>query len=160
MRLLSEKAHCLPIPDALVCSLGTRIYWPSQRGDGSGWDEDVAWSRHVAQGWSRDAARDACDALVMSVRIRGRLERPGLFWQQRCSRSMLTSHQQLQRVRHPAYSSLCPPALLHSGVRNNTSSKSSQLMIARSPASWLLAGYRQQRTSWRKSSVHEALRRW
>ncbi|MEW5297584.1 MAG: hypothetical protein WDW38_006754 [Sanguina aurantia] len=49
-RIWREKGHLMPVPDHLVCGVGTRIY--SRRAGAEGWVEDAAWTRSLdGNGW-------------------------------------------------------------------------------------------------------------
>lgn len=64
-QLLKDKAHCMAHPDALISAVGTKVY----RFEAGSWQEDMAWSATLDQGWNAEAVREACyKALAMVSR--------------------------------------------------------------------------------------------
>jgi sucrose-phosphate synthase len=51
------KTHNIPIPDILITSLGTEIYYPPQL------TADVAWNNHIDRGWTPQVLRRIIDPL-------------------------------------------------------------------------------------------------
>lgn len=53
-------------PDALISAVGTKVY----RFEAGSWQEDMAWSATLDQGWNAEAVREACyEALAMVGRV-------------------------------------------------------------------------------------------
>jgi sucrose-phosphate synthase len=51
------KNHGIPIPDVLITSLGTEIYYPPQL------TADIAWNNHIDRGWTPQVLRRYIDPL-------------------------------------------------------------------------------------------------
>lgn len=55
-------------PDALISAVGTKVY----RFEAGSWQEDMAWSATLDQGWNAEAVREACYKALAMVGL-GRL---------------------------------------------------------------------------------------
>ena len=63
MKLLSDKVHCLEVPDVLISAVGTKIY--SHR-DGE-WPEDPDWVEQLEEGWQLKTVQNATQQALDSV---------------------------------------------------------------------------------------------
>lgn len=63
-QLCQEKQHCMALPDALISSVGTKVF--QRRVDGS-WAEDLQWSACLDEGWDLNQAREAAYHAVAAV---------------------------------------------------------------------------------------------
>jgi len=63
------EGSSLPRPDALVCSVGTKVYLPQPGwgGKAGGWTEDGAWSARLDEGWDLGIMRDIAHAALDAV---------------------------------------------------------------------------------------------
>lgn len=64
LELYEEKKHFMPEPDALISSVGTKIYTKSKEGK---WNEFEGWTSKLNSGWDLGAVREAGYAAVASV---------------------------------------------------------------------------------------------
>jgi sucrose-6F-phosphate phosphohydrolase len=68
--LLAAKAGALPVPDALICAVGTKVFLLDRRGGtrgtapGDGWVEDAQWARILDDKWDLRAVRAVAQAVV------------------------------------------------------------------------------------------------
>lgn len=71
--LLEHMKGVLPVPDALITAVGTKIYLLDRenghRGTTSGlhWHEDLDWARSLDEGWNLDIVRQVAAELVESL---------------------------------------------------------------------------------------------
>jgi HAD superfamily hydrolase (TIGR01484 family) len=84
--LAAAKAGLLPRPDALIASVGTKVYWNRAKREGSNgngsassnnaahrdglaceWEEDAAYGAALAAGWDLEAAREAAYAALAAA---------------------------------------------------------------------------------------------
>jgi sucrose-6F-phosphate phosphohydrolase len=65
LQLLDEKAHCLPEPDVLISSVGTKIY-RKEKNTGS-WVADEEYEKRLGKGWDLDAVREAAYSSLATV---------------------------------------------------------------------------------------------
>lgn len=63
MKLLTEKEHCLLIPDVLISAVGTKIY----NSDGGSWSEDPGWVAQLDQDWNLDLVIQATQSALNLV---------------------------------------------------------------------------------------------
>lgn len=63
-RLCEEKAGCMALPDALIASVGTKVYQRHARG---GWEEDKEWSARLDDGWHLNTVREAAYHALAAV---------------------------------------------------------------------------------------------
>lgn len=70
--LLQAKSGALPVPDALITAVGTKIFLLDREGgtrgtaSGLGWIEDATWAEYLAEPWDLDAIREASNVVIMS----------------------------------------------------------------------------------------------
>jgi sucrose-6F-phosphate phosphohydrolase len=64
-QLLEEKAHCMPEPDLLISSVGTKIY--KKVGSSNSWLQDEDYEKRLDKGWDLEAVREAAYAALGTV---------------------------------------------------------------------------------------------
>lgn len=65
-RIWQEKGHLMPVPDHLVCGVGTRIY--SRQAGVEGWVEDAAWTSSLdGNGWDVEILLEVIAELTQRV---------------------------------------------------------------------------------------------
>jgi len=73
MGLLDHMNGTLPIPDAIITAVGTKIFLldreKGHRGttSGSAWQEDVQWARSLDAGWDLEKARGAANEVISEL---------------------------------------------------------------------------------------------
>lgn len=73
MGLLEHMTGTLPIPDAIITAVGTKIFLldreKGHRGtaSGSAWQEDVQWARSLDAGWDLEKARGAANEVISEL---------------------------------------------------------------------------------------------
>jgi len=64
-KLVEEKAHCMPEPDLLISSVGTKIY--KKVGANNSWVKDEEYEKRLGKGWELEAVREAAYAALGAV---------------------------------------------------------------------------------------------
>lgn len=81
--LLESKAEILPIPDALITAVGTKVFLLDTEGgsrataSGMVWQEDAAWAESLDEGWNLGAARSAAQAVIEELKSRSIVDANG-----------------------------------------------------------------------------------
>lgn len=67
-RIWREKGHMMPVPDHLICGVGTRVYHRQAGVDG--WVEDAAWTKGLSgNGWNIEALLEVIADITRSIGV-------------------------------------------------------------------------------------------